>query len=228
MERLTIERLKELLSYNPETGVFTCIARGRGRRYGTRAGSVGEHGYRTIIIDGIQYFSQRLAWFWVHGTWPRLIRFQNCDHDDCRIDNLREGFYIDTKYDHGTKEGRAAYQLEYRASKREEFVAKERQRKFGITMKQYCDMLLAQDGKCAICKQVETATRNGKIKTLAVDHCHDTGNIRGLLCAQCNTMIGKAKDDRNILLSAVKYLDKHVGRESAVPTLTLVTNEESK
>jgi Recombination endonuclease VII/HNH endonuclease len=225
MEKLTIERLKELFSYDPETGVFTCIARGRGRRHGTRAGSVGDNGYRTIIIDGVQHFSQRLAWFWVNGTWPRLIRFQNGDKDDCRIDNLREGFYLDTKHDHGTKEGRSAYQREYRSGRREEFSAAERERKFGVTRKQYGDMLLAQDGCCAICRQPETATRNSVVKALAVDHCHDTGVVRGLLCVQCNTGIGKFKDNRNLLLSAIKYLDKHAGRESATPTLTVVPTE---
>lgn len=225
---LTIERLKELLSYDSGSGVFTWVARGRGIRHGRQAGSIEPNGYRTIRIDGLDYQSQRLAWFWTHGKWPRLIRFQNGDRDDCRIDNLREGFYIDTKHDHRTKEGKAAYQLEYRAVRREDFRDAERQRKFGITRAQYGDLLLAQGGACAICRQPETATRNGLVKSLAVDHCHSSGEIRGLLCVACNTGIGKFMDDRNLMLSAIQYLDKHSGRESAVPALTIVRIEGSK
>jgi Recombination endonuclease VII/HNH endonuclease len=225
--KLTLQRLKEAVSYDPETGEFLWAQKGRGIRTGRPAGST-DKGYRIIVIDGVGHYAQRLAWFWVHGAWPRLIRFQNGNQLDCRIDNLREGFYVNTKYDFRTKEGRAAYQVEYRGTKRGEFVAKERERKFGVTMAQYCEMLLAQEGKCAICRQPETEIRNGRVKTLAVDHCHETGTVRGLLCVQCNTGIGKFKDDRNRLLAAIKYLDKHSGREAAKPALTLVPSEDSK
>ena len=78
-----------------------------------------------MVIEGESYLAQRLAWFWVHGTWPRLIRFQNKDRSDCRISNLAEGRYLETKHDHRTKEGRSAYQKEYRSLHREEFEQKE-------------------------------------------------------------------------------------------------------
>lgn len=217
MTDLTLEKLKAVLSYDPETGIFVWAARGRGRKFGQRAGSVEPNGYRTIRVGGREYLAQRLAWFYMRGEWPRLIRFQNGDRDDCRIENLREGFYAETKHDLSTKEGRAAYQLEYRAARREEFVAKERARRFGITAERYVEMLVAQDGKCAICRQIKTTTRNGKVKTLAVDHDHETGDVRGLLCSACNTAIGKFGDDRERLLSAVRYLDKHAGRTTVTP-----------
>lgn len=224
--KLTLERLKEAVSYDPETGEFVWIQRGRGIRTGRPAGST-DKGYRIIVIDGVGHYAQRLAWLWVHGTWPRLIRFQNENTLDCRIDNLREGFYLSTKHDHRTKEGRAASQMEYRAAKREEFVAKERARKYGVSMKDYCDMLLAQAGKCAVCDRPETATRNGKVKTLAVDHCHGSGKARGLLCASCNTALGKFEDNRDWLLAAVRYLDKHSGRETVVTPLRAVEDSAS-
>ena len=63
----------------------------------------------------------------------------------------------------------------------------------------YNAMWLAQDGKCAICRQV-------CIKALAVDHCHKTGKIRGLLCMRCNTALGMFKDDPALLLKAIEYL----------------------
>lgn len=223
---ITLDRLKEAVSYDPETGEFLWVQKGRGIRTGRPAGSV-DKGYRTIVIDGVAHCAQRLAWFWVHGMWPRLIRFQNGNQLDCRIDNLRDGFYTTTKYDFRTREGRAAHQKEYRAVRREDFRDAERQRKFGVTRAQYADMFLAQEGACAICRQPETATRNGLVKALAVDHCHETGAVRGLLCVACNTGIGKFNDNRSTMLSAIKYLDKHSGRESSVPALALVFSEES-
>jgi hypothetical protein len=85
-------------------------------------------------------------------------------------------------------------------------VAKHRKRKFGIDQKQYDAMVLLQDNKCAICKQPEVAIRSGKLKSLAVDHCHRTGRIRGLLCQACNTMLGKSRDSIRILEAAIAYL----------------------
>lgn len=98
------------------------------------------------------------------------------------------------------------WQKAYREKNRETLVAKERERKFGISHAEYAELHQRQGGVCAICKKPETATRNGKVKSLAVDHCHSTGRIRGLLCADCNTGIGKLKEDRNIFLAAIQYL----------------------
>jgi hypothetical protein len=222
---LTIDQLKESVSFDPDTGVFTWIKTGRGVRTGKQAGSVDpKNGYRVIMINGVDYYAQRLAWFYVHGVWPKIIRFQNENHDDCSIKNLCEGFMLTTKYDHKTKEGRAASQKEYRSVRREKFQDDARMRTFGITRGQYGDMLLAQGGCCAICRQPETATRNGLVKALAVDHCHTSGEIRGLLCVACNTGIGKFKDNRDTLLAAIKYLDKHSGVERVAAKLEIVRN----
>lgn len=99
------------------------------------------------------------------------------------------------------------YQQGYRERNRGTLAAKERERKFGISHAEYAELHKQQGGVCAICKKPETATRNGKVKSLAVDHCHSTGRIRGLLCADCNTGIGKLKEDRNIFLAAIQYLE---------------------
>lgn len=76
---------------------------------------------------------------------------------------------------------------------------------YGIDQKEYDDMLLAQKGTCAICN---TATPTGKWKVFAVDHCHDTGIVRGLLCNECNRGMGLLGDDSNRLRKAADYLDK--------------------
>ena len=99
------------------------------------------------------------------------------------------------------------YQKVYRERNSNVLAAKERERKFGISHAEYAELHQRQGGVCAICKKPETATRNGKVKSLAVDHCHTTGRIRGLLCADCNTGIGKLKEDRNIFLAAIQYLE---------------------
>lgn len=79
--------------------------------------------------------------------------------------------------------------------------------KYGLTPQQYNDMLNTQNGVCAICGLPETHHNcNGDIKALSVDHCHATGKVRSLLCGSCNTLIGAAKDDIDILLSAISYL----------------------
>lgn len=66
-------------------------------------------------------------------------------------------------------------------------------------------MLAAQNGGCAICS---TTTPDGNARRFHVDHDHETGKIRGLLCHSCNTGIGKLRDDPDLLLSAVAYLRK--------------------
>jgi hypothetical protein len=75
-------------------------------------------------------------------------------------------------------------------------------RKFGLTLNKYAEMLLDQEGLCAICK----IHQNVSGKALAVDLCHKTGKIRGLLCFKCNTAIGKMNDDIEMLKKAIAYL----------------------
>jgi hypothetical protein len=216
INNVTPERLKEMLSYDRETGIFVWKAKGRGIRHGKRAGSL-DSGYRYIVVDGAAYLAQRLAWLFVYGEWPKnVLRFLNDDTDDCRIDNLKDSDF--------TKEAKAESDKKYREKNWDRLQQYDRARNFGISLKEYGDMLLAQNGCCAICKQPETATRNGRVKALAVDHDHQTGEVRSLLCVQCNTGLGKFKDDRNLLLSAIKYLDHHKGTDRVAAKLEVVRN----
>lgn len=80
-------------------------------------------------------------------------------------------------------------------------------RNFNITIELYNKMLKDQDNKCKICNLPEiTKNKNGVSKFLSVDHCHKTGKIRGLLCSKCNSFLGMANDNINILKSAIIYL----------------------
>lgn len=79
-------------------------------------------------------------------------------------------------------------------------------RKWSLTLDQYNDILKKQKGLCAICKNPETAHGG---RALSVDHDHETGKIRGLLCHSCNTGIGHLKDNMATCKRAAHYLKKH-------------------
>ena len=77
-------------------------------------------------------------------------------------------------------------------------------RNFGITLDDYDRMLKSQNNKCAICNSTSTGRKGTKY--FAVDHCHTTKKVRGLLCTRCNAGIGYMKDDVEILEKAIAYL----------------------
>lgn len=72
--------------------------------------------------------------------------------------------------------------------------------KYGLTVKEYDAKLASQEGKCAIC--------NDQAK-LVLDHNHVTKKTRQFICTPCNLMIGHAKERKEILIAAVKYLENH-------------------
>lgn len=76
--------------------------------------------------------------------------------------------------------------------------------KYGITEKDFNDMFLKQKGRCAICgvSQLDIEYR------INIDHCHETGIVRGLLCRRCNTALGHFKDDVDIMQRAIDYLNE--------------------
>lgn len=83
-------------------------------------------------------------------------------------------------------------------------------RSFGITLDDYNAMAEAQGHVCAICGRPETSKgQNGTAQDLAVDHCHDGGKIRGLLCSFCNRGLGFFEDDIDRIKSAIRYVRKH-------------------
>ena len=77
-------------------------------------------------------------------------------------------------------------------------------REYGITHEDYETMLARQKGRCAICRKPPAAG-----KRLHIDHDHDTGRVRGLLCMPCNSFLGKIGEDVTTLKRAVAYLARH-------------------
>ena len=86
--------------------------------------------------------------------------------------------------------------------------AKEREwtllRRYGIGLRDYDALLLAQNGRCAICGNAPT-----KQSDWHVDHDHGTGKVRGVLCRHCNRALGAVMDNPDTLQKAIQYLTKH-------------------
>jgi hypothetical protein len=88
---LTQKRLKQLLHYNPETGIFTRLTSNRKQKTGDIAGGLNTIGYWTIHVDNARRYAHRLAWLYVHGAWPNGdIDHINGNRADCKISNLRD------------------------------------------------------------------------------------------------------------------------------------------
>lgn len=75
-------------------------------------------------------------------------------------------------------------------------------RTYGITLDQYNQILIKQNGCCWICKRHESELT----QRLHVDHCHKTGKVRSLLCFNCNQGLGNFKDSVGLLITAAEYL----------------------
>jgi hypothetical protein len=75
--------------------------------------------------------------------------------------------------------------------------------KYGMTRAEWKALVSEQDGCCAIC-----GLRAEYVPSLAVDHCHKTGKVRGLLCRKCNTALGQLGDDPDRLRKAIEYLER--------------------
>jgi hypothetical protein len=78
--------------------------------------------------------------------------------------------------------------------------------KYGISGQEYLEMWNAQGGVCAICGNAEMKIHRGTLAFLSVDHNHQNGKVRGLLCSTCNAGLGAFRDDRELIAKALDYL----------------------
>jgi len=79
-------------------------------------------------------------------------------------------------------------------------------RKYGLEWEEYVAMLDRQKGKCFLCG----SDGSGKDGKFVVDHDHDTGEVRGLLCWNCNVGLGLFKEDTELLARAIKYVNREI------------------
>ncbi len=106
-----------------------------------------------------------------------------------------------------------------RAKYPDRITANNRKSKYGVTKEWYDSKKAEQEGKCAICGKPETGSYRGKIKALAIDHSHlccsgkkSCGKcVRGLLCENCNRLLGMALENIKTLESAIEYLRRYNG-----------------
>lgn len=105
-------------------------------------------------------------------------------HHPEKVRAYKQWYYLDHKKRDADRERRA--QLRYR---------------FGITPEQYDQLLADQRGVCAVCHRSDPTGRR-----LAVDHDHQTGVVRGLLCSNCNRAIGQLAESPDVLAAALAYL----------------------
>jgi hypothetical protein len=80
---------------------------------------------------------------------------------------------------------------------------------YGVNLVWFNHQFDLQKSVCLICKHPETTMIKGKTISLSVDHCHNTGKVRGLLCKPCNQGIGLLRHNPTLLQSAIDYLRKH-------------------
>lgn len=82
-------------------------------------------------------------------------------------------------------------------------------RNYNITENEYLQLKLEHNNRCAICNSEGFFIgKNNHTEKLVVDHDHDTGAVRGILCHNCNRALGLFKDNVSFLQTAIKYLDK--------------------
>jgi len=123
----------------------------------------------------------------------------------------RERRSRDPSYDRAWREKQAAKMRDYRAKNPQKLRNVSLKQNYGITLAKYQELVRNQSGLCAICKRPPEPSRTGRKRTLSanlwVDHDHVTGNIRGLLCSNCNLGIGYFRDAAGVLRDAAAYLE---------------------
>ena len=126
------------------------------------------------------------------------------------------------KWHDKNREAVRKYQKEYREKNKEKIKAWAREyqrtvykhkiraqhikKKYGLSLEEVNFLLEKQNNSCAICKRDLTFTTHKKADTAHIDHCHETGQVRGALCIQCNLGLGAFKDREDLLLTAIEYL----------------------
>lgn len=218
---LSFEDLDSVLSYSPETGGFVWKQTvGTRSKAGNRAGvwqrMHNGKDYYSITYKGRKLAAGQVAWLLHHGEWPdRSVFYIDGDPCNLRMSNLK---LADHKANRVTgDDGKVRYVMSDEQARHYGL-----RRNYSLTLTEYAQMFAEQDGVCAVCKKPETAKLPGRKKTkdtqkvvrdLSVDHDHKTGAVRGLLCNQCNHMLGAVNDDESVLLSAVEYLRLHRSKQ---------------
>lgn len=177
------QEIKAKFDYNPETGDFC--------HKGTdKIASIS--GYKKtnpfVNMSGERYQLKRMIWIYMTGEdpMPAFVQFKSRADKSTRWDNIT----INRLHMEDSDEQRRKLTVRRAGLKRT----------FGLSLEDYLEMKRKQEDKCKICKTFYTRT------DLAVDHCHKTGKIRGLLCNKCNNGLGCYSDNIELMYAAIDYL----------------------
>jgi hypothetical protein len=158
---------------------------------------------------------------WVNDFWAFSQAIPDKPSEEAkafRIDKLKpwssDNFYWrEPVLSKEQRKTRADYMREWqrhaRKNNKSYFKSADLKKLYGVTIEWYKAKHDAQNGLCAICDQSEKAKIRGQQLSLAVDHCHNTGAVRELLCRACNNAIGALNHDPATLRKAADYLEKH-------------------
>lgn len=215
---LTFDEINEAIAYDPEAGVFTWkLNVSRNVKANSVAGTFKNCRHRTtgqvksylyIRYKDREMVGSRIAWLLQTGSWPsQSVMFEDGNTKNLQWKNLKL-----SSFKSGSKiiDGRRSYRMSKEAQRHYGL-----KRYYGMSISDYAEMYRMQDGKCAICHQPELSKdRHRNVRVLAVDHCHRTGVVRELLCYSCNSMLGQARDNAEILSAGIAYLNKHSSDKS--------------
>lgn len=126
-----------------------------------------------------------------------------CEQEKQDIDFNKDKRYKDGLFCY-CKQCQTEKRLQLRRDNFEREISKDLQKAYGITYEDKLAMIKNQGFKCGICK-----TELSYDNKAAVDHCHTSGKVRGILCRACNTGIGQLQDSVEILQAAIQYLEQH-------------------
>ena len=136
-------------------------------------------------------------------------------HDKKYRDSNKEKLqqYFAAHYEEN-KQKKIDYQKEYYIRNKEAVLKRSREhhlkKSYGLSSDEYLGLVLKQNNCCSICGKPEhRLLKTGDVKPLSVDHNHSTGEVRELLCNDCNALLGFAKEDTEILQNAILYLQKY-------------------
>jgi hypothetical protein len=121
----------------------------------------------------------------------------------------KENSRIYLKTDEPFQERKNRIQREHRQKRPELYKGYSLKQGYGISLETYNEMLQEQGNVCAICGKPEQVVARGRVKALAVDHDHTTGEIRGLLCQACNKALGLLQDDVSLFEKSIQYLERN-------------------
>lgn len=158
---------------------------------------------RTHCKHGHELTEDNRYWHLTTETWvckkcvkEATRRYRESQGNPRDLTKCKNGHLISTDnvnlYSNGTTRCKTCVQVNMQTS---------RLKKYGITQEQFEELEVRQKGACAVCHQSMAGLRN-----LHIDHDHVTGQVRGLLCSQCNTALGKFRDSPEVLIAAAKYL----------------------